>query len=919
MNEAFTAEVRSIRAIHDRLENRITTLERQAGEHTRPACRDRLPADRIDLTRAKREHFLPPENAAPAPLRPKVEVPPLPPAVEEPKPTPPPAPPKSSSTPAGSNSDVELQIGRVWLVRIGIVVLLTGLVFLGNFAYHEFIPRLGPAGKLALLVLAAGALAGIGHFVRRRASLANYGRVLTGGALATAYYAAYAAHFVEPLRVITNSLLGGTLLLACGGAILWLADRLRSQTIAAVTIALAFYTAAINPLTEFSLFSNLVLAKVGVVLLLRHRWTTVTFLSLVGTYGAFAFWRLVNTGTISDFDAPSETLFWTAIAFPACYWVVFTTAVILGRDRVFPKDQLTTFLTFNNAAFYGLIAPVIAGTHPDALGWSTLVFGAALIGLSRLNASTSGTYLTQGLGLVFAGVLLEFTGYQRALIFAFQSALLLKLSLGRHGRIYQIFSALAAVLATGLATESLVAGVHHAALVAIAVATILGSCAFLFKLQRNVLAPLSLQYRAAAFVSLATFLTGAVIFQTTTGDARLAWFLAFGLAAPFAVRLTRLPELALIGQTFVILGGALWFQAAPTDLLPLSFVLISGLALVHWWQRQRALPASAETSLTGQALHTILPLAALAKWMINLSPESPFPILFAVLALILLVYGFATRAWTIAAGSALFTLAATALTAHAIVFRDSWLETTLATALIFSQSLVIAALAARAPARSATPLLHARRFLRAITFVLASGIVLVFTPGQWHFLIFTASGLAFLTAATRVPGREIIHQAAALAAVGLAVFGARLLTGHPAFLPDAFGFPLLLAAQQIGKRQPLPDFTSPIQAALSLVAIAGLWLTVGRLVATFADGILITASWSLLATAILALGFALRERTYRHAGLGILLAAIGRLVLFDVWQFDTLTRILSFVVLGTVLLLIGFFYNRFAETLRRWM
>lgn len=36
----------------------------------------------------------------------------------------------------------------------------------------------------------------------------------------------------------------------------------------------------------------------------------------------------------------------------------------------------------------------------------------------------------------------------------------------------------------------------------------------------------------------------------------------------------------------------------------------------------------------------------------------------------------------------------------------------------------------------------------------------------------------------------------------------------------------------------------------------------------------------------------------------------------DVWQFD---RIFSFLVLGVILVAIGFLYNRFADALRKWM
>ncbi len=48
----------------------------------------------------------------------------------EPKPAP-------AARPAGEN--LELKVGKYWLVRIGIFVLLTGLVLLGNLAYQNWL------------------------------------------------------------------------------------------------------------------------------------------------------------------------------------------------------------------------------------------------------------------------------------------------------------------------------------------------------------------------------------------------------------------------------------------------------------------------------------------------------------------------------------------------------------------------------------------------------------------------------------------------------------------------------------------------------------------------------------------------------------------------------------------------------------
>jgi uncharacterized membrane protein len=101
--------------------------------------------------------------------------------------------------------------------------------------------------------------------------------------------------------------------------------------------------------------------------------------------------------------------------------------------------------------------------------------------------------------------------------------------------------------------------------------------------------------------------------------------------------------------------------------------------------------------------------------------------------------------------------------------------------------------------------------------------------------------------------------------------------------------------------------------------VLGLWFLLWKLVAESTQGFLITISWSVLGSLVLAAGFALRERSYRLLGLVILAASVGRIFLVDVWQLDTIYRILSFLVLGVLLLAAGFVYNRFAGVLRKWI
>ena len=60
-----------------------------------------------------------------------------------------------------------MRLGTYWLVRVGIVMLLTGLVFFGNYAYQNFIGKLGPGGKIGLLYFASALLLGFGAWWQR--------------------------------------------------------------------------------------------------------------------------------------------------------------------------------------------------------------------------------------------------------------------------------------------------------------------------------------------------------------------------------------------------------------------------------------------------------------------------------------------------------------------------------------------------------------------------------------------------------------------------------------------------------------------------------------------------------------------------------------------------------------------------------
>jgi len=190
-----------------------------------------------------------------------------------------------------------MRLGTYWLVRIGIVMLLTGVVFLGTYAYKNLIGHFGSAGKLTLLYLLSGTLLALGTwFHRKQESLKNYAQVLFAGGLAAVYFSTYAAYHIPALQVIRSAVADGALLLGWAAYVVWLADRRQSEVLALFAVGLAFYSSVITHVGLFTLYSNLILTIAAVFFLVRNRWATLSFATLAASYGGYAFWRFYHGG-----------------------------------------------------------------------------------------------------------------------------------------------------------------------------------------------------------------------------------------------------------------------------------------------------------------------------------------------------------------------------------------------------------------------------------------------------------------------------------------------------------------------------------------------------------------------------------------------------------------------------------------------
>ena len=95
------------------------------------------------------------------------------------------------------------------------------------------------------------------------------------------------------------------------------------------------------------------------------------------------------------------------------------------------------------------------------------------------------------------------------------------------------------------------------------------------------------------------------------------------------------------------------------------------------------------------------------------------------------------------------------------------------------------------------------------------------------------------------------------------------------------------------------------------VALAGIYLY-----RTF-SGFLLIVAWAVEGLCATAAGFGIRARSMRLSGLALLGVGLVMTVYRAFTTFDTAGRIISFMVLGVVLLLISFGYTRYREYLRK--
>ena len=282
-------------------------------------------------------------------------------------------------------SDIEINLGKFWLNKIGMIVFSLGIAFLISYT----LTRIGPATKIFLGYLTATALFILGIKLERIRKFINYGRVLLGGSWAITYFTTYAMYHFEASRIINSQFLDLFLLAVVAFGIIVHSLHYRSETLTAVTLFIGFFTSVLGNVGHFTLISAALLAVTALVMVYKMQWVKFIFLGIILTYLTHLVWvtkqiyfSLIPAGSLNV----KNVCFLFNAGFLLIYWVLFTAAIHFvknNKDRNLDKKlAAANFLNF--ILFFFMAYPKFYFFYPAYKFNAVLCFGLAYMVLAAI-------------------------------------------------------------------------------------------------------------------------------------------------------------------------------------------------------------------------------------------------------------------------------------------------------------------------------------------------------------------------------------------------------------------------------------------------------------------------------------------------------------------------------------------------------
>jgi hypothetical protein len=862
----------------------------------------------------------------------------------------------------------ETVIGGSWLNKVGVLVLVIGLtLFLGYSLTH-----LGPTGKIAVGLLLGVAMVAGGVCLERRRGYAIFGHGLIGGGWAALYVTAYAMHGFDATRILPDPVAATTVLIVVAGGLVLHSLRYRSETVTGLAYAAAFVTIAISPAASFALLASLLLTASLLLVGYLHRWNGLPTIGCVATYAIYALcYAPTDAGRATGLLAGQATL--------ALYWLLFEVFDIVAAGPARRGTLRAVLLPLNAVGFILCSLLQWSMQAPDRLG-ELLAAAAGVYLVSAVVRARSGADIraaTEASGdrdvalvlahrhevcVLVATVLWAWASYLRlqgmALSWGWllEAEMLFLVGLRLDRPFLRLLAAAVFVLpivklwATDVPTggELLLAGcaLKPWTPVALGIAAALYLDRALSRTAR-IWPPLGIE-RAYGYMatSLVILVIGFEVPGRYVGTAWLAVALPFfelGLRRQCTevryqgIGLASLGVMALIVTKVFGVGanaaGDPWLSLGPAAVVAYVIAARFHRLPLDWlptWERvgiRDAASAAGAGLLALLSWHVLAaPLVALA-WgamglvLIELGSSRSLPFLR--------VHGHVLAAATfVRLFLANFTgLGETVGVSHRLL-------TVVPSIILFAHlRLRLQAEGAQEP----RPRVE-RMAYRAYLYVPAILAVVLarFEAGR----VLAVVAWALLMLALLIAGRRWALADLRWQGYVLALLTATRCWGTNFYIPESLGglttrlttggivIAAFVAAWLISSRRPAmpPVAVGRLSASLQYVdaharsffiVLAALLLAV--LLLHEVSGAVLTVAWALEGMVLALVGFLSSERSARLSGLALLGVCLLKALLYDMREFDTPARIVSFIGLGLLMLGVSFLYTRYRDNLRHYL
>ncbi len=814
-----------------------------------------------------------------------------------------------------------------------------------------------------------------GVMLERQARYTVYGRGLIGGGWAGLYFTTYAAHGIAVAKLITNPAIATALLILIALGMILHSLRYRSEAVTGLAYFVAFATLAVSPLSDFAVVASVPLAASLLYVAQRFRWHRVMIAGLAVTYGSY----LLSTAG----EPVSTTGFIRGQAVIATYWLLFELFDLIetargrrGRAGLYP----VALFPLNACAFIGTSLLEWSRFSPHQLDILLIASAGAFLidalvrvklrppqsfepGQPALERAAAGGYegsVTVASAAAGAAAFIRFSGLDINIALLLEAEMLILAGLNLNEEYLQILGGLLFVLPASKLIFFDLANVMLPSYLGVqAPAPFLGLKVGRFSLVAALSAGAAYcnrwlaakRYEAQAYSYFATSVALIVILLECPINYRGLGCLILGAALFEAGLRAAARDLRTQGYAAGALGALIllgvrvfgWPGASADGrqvALAVAVVINYLLALQMLLTQQGLLADRERQAVRDCALGAGNAFAALLLWYLL-----PAPILavgWMLLALVLIEVSLRRLPLTVLRLSG---YGAAALAYGRLLFANfinsgytAGISHRLLTVLPVAVSFYW--LAARLRSEEIQKLLPRgeRQLWRWCQYGAGLLIVLLirFEMGRAFAVVGWALMMLVLLYLGIARGERDLRWQSYIIAIlvfahGWAITVPGALGGiiPVRLVTTSLAIAALYSAEFISPRtvEPgvEPGLTQPervlaqadrhARVIFALLATALLTLLLYNEV----PGDVLTEAWALEGMPLLIVGFTLRERVLRLCGLLLLGACVFRVFLYDLRNLETLPRIVSFIVLGLLMLAVSFIYTRYYERLKRYL